>query len=85
MRYENYATVKNLVNQIEKHQKTLDLLETSNNTVIIEYSYGSRVYSIGVWTDCEHEYRKQAAALIDFIKDDLQNRIENLKSQLAQL
>ena len=84
MKYENYETVKKLVNQIDKHQRSLNLLE-GNNTVIIEYSYGSRVYSIGTWNDCEHEYQKQAAALIDFIRDDLQNRIDNLKSQLAQL
>ena len=84
MKYENFETVKKIVDQIKKHQRNLDLLE-NNNTVIIEYSYGSRLYSIGTWDDSDHEYQKQAAALIDFIRDDLQNRIDNLKSQLEQL
>ena len=85
MKYENFETVKKLVNQIEKHQRILDCLDYTNVVLVKSINPDMIIYTIGASQTCEHEYQKQAEGIIEFIRLDLQNRIDNLKSQLAQL
>jgi len=84
MKIENFEQVKNLIAQIDKHENKLRLLIKYPPTIEI-YVEHSTIYRIGTMGNCEHEYHKQAKELIEFIKIDLQDRINNLKSMLEML
>lgn len=85
MKFENFEQVKGLVEQIEKHQRNLNALECQVDVLIVHSSGGCRIYTIGTDSDCEHEYQKPAAHLIETVKGDLKSRIENLKALLELL
>lgn len=73
-----------MVETIEKHQANLD--ELSRYAVRLEITNnGGKIYTIGCDSDSEHEYAKPAQMLIKAIKEDLQHRIDNLKSHLELL
>jgi hypothetical protein len=84
MKYENFNQAKDLVEQIQKHQRNLDSLQEKPEVLII-FPSGSRIYTIGTESTCEHEYQKPAAHLVETIKTDLKNKIQNLKSMLELL
>ena len=83
MKYENFEQAKSVYEAIEKHKRKLEELEGIE--VVISRPSGSRVYTIGVDSMCEHEYTKHAKALVEAIKTDLTERVEVGKSMLALL
>jgi hypothetical protein len=85
MKYKNFKQIKNIVEQIEKHQRNLDALECQVDVLIVHSSGSGRIYTIGTDSQSEHEYKKPASNLIEIIRGDLKSRIENLKSILESL
>lgn len=85
MKYENAKQCQSIVETIQKHEKILNALQEPITVMINANEKIGIVYSIGVWSDCKHEYYEPAKLLIDTIKKDLQNRIDKLKSQLELL
>lgn len=85
MKYENKEIVKNLITQIESHERKLSLLEDNNVDVVVitTDSNPRRAYTIG--TDPEHEYHNRAVDFVEYIRFDLSTRINNLKYQLLDL
>jgi hypothetical protein len=84
MKYENFKQAKGIVEQIEKHQYNLNSLSDKPKVLIISPA-GGIIYTIETDGNFEHEYRKQAIRLVDDVKTNLQNRIDNLKSMLELL
>jgi hypothetical protein len=85
MKYEDKEQVFNLIRQISNHQENLKDLTNFEISVIIQTKNHTTLFTIGTASDSEHQYTKQASFLIDYIKKDLEQRIENLKSMLEKL
>lgn len=83
MKYENFDKASGLVGQINQLVKNLDKVSELSVEVIIS-SY-SRIYTIGVDTDSEHEYSKLAKKFVADIAADLERRITDLKAELELL
>lgn len=84
MKYENFSKAKELCDQID--DLTNKRLRLDNDTqVVLQYPNGSRMFTIGIDKNCEHEYAGMAQNLVSLIRNDLDNKIEKLKSQLEAL
>lgn len=83
MKYENFDQVVKIVASIEKHECKLNELDIDVQVDIIRWNTTFKIFSIEINDDVE--YNKQASELVNFIRTDLRNRIDNLKSQLEQL
>lgn len=87
MKFENFEKAKALVEQIDKHKKTLDSLSGEEVTVTINFNMhnNGRIMAIGIWKSCEHEYTGFAWEFVRKIKEDIINQITELKTQLELL
>jgi hypothetical protein len=87
MKYEDFQQAEKFVSQIKKYQKTLDELNNSGNdmSVLVKDVGGSIFYNIPLKLLSEHDYTELGRKFIDSIKEDLQKKIDNLKSELEQL
>lgn len=85
MKYENFEMIKNLADQIESHQRNLNVVLCEGNIVCFQHKSGRPIFRIGVDAGCTDEYSHQARELVDYIKKDIQSRIDNMKSQLELL
>ena len=68
-----------------EHCPLYSTIKSKNSLVRSSFLTQNSFYKIGTMGNCEHEYHKQAKELIEFIKIDLQDRINNLKSMLEML
>jgi predicted secreted Zn-dependent protease len=86
MKYENFDKAVTLVEQIKRHEERLADISGNSVTVIVNSrEQHGRVFSIGAYPSYEHDYTPLAINFIADIKRDLTNRIDHLKSQLAEL
>lgn len=86
MKYENFAQVKSIVEQINQHTCTLNMLSSGSVSVIVNANgEQGRVMYIGMKNEKEYEYSKLAINFVEAIKDDLKHRIDYLKSMLLTL
>lgn len=84
MKYENFIKAKELCDQIA--DLTNKRLRLDNDTqVVLQYPNGGRMFTIGIGKNYEHEYTGMAQNLVSLIRNDLDNKIEKLKSQLEAL
>jgi hypothetical protein len=87
MHYENYDKIAEIVDRIRKEERTLNALNQPEITVSIQdYRRNNwTIMAIGVWSDCEHDYKDEAIYLVKFIRSDVEKKIEFLKEQLVAL
>jgi len=83
MKYENFETVQGIIKLIHEHEETLDLIN-SKPIVIIKRQYGTE--TINFFTDeKEYDFDVYVKSFIENIRENIESRISNLKSQLEKL
>lgn len=84
MKYENFSAVADLCIKIRNKQDEITELTENEIWVRIHKKSEGNLYTIGVG-DFEHQFTPTANEFIQRIKDILQEQIDHLKSELAEL
>ncbi len=86
MKYENFELAKSKVEQIDKLQKSWDELASFGVEVqITRRSPWCTIMTIGTDPDSEHPHKDEARIMVDAIARHIQNKINTLKEELAEL
>jgi hypothetical protein len=84
MKYENYATVKETVEAMEKNDEKLKDLEGSIEIHVCNQN-GGRIYNISIQHNSEHQFKHFAMKLVADIRKDLGDRNQKLLDKLEKL
>lgn len=85
MKYENFEKCKELVEKIQGCKNKLATLNSTDPSIEIKTRLGMLIYELSTEVYYEGEYSRQALELVNFIKEDLQDRINNYKEELEKL
>lgn len=83
MKYENYEKCKEIVSQIKDNELMLNELESETLHVRITNPYGNSIMTVDLMSN--HEYKPDAFNFVTQVREDIAERISNLKKELIEL
>jgi hypothetical protein len=83
-RFLNYETIKTIIATIKQHEKTLEVIN-SKPIIIVKRPFCDEKISIETYDYEKQDMGCYAEKFVGILREDIENRISNLKSQLDLL